>query len=410
MKLAIFTLALLLASCAKNSLSDRDAKKEQLKSAAETKRQELALVAGDYQGLFIHTTGQKQNTTLKLEIKDIPVQVEGGVDPILTPTLKGFLRFNLGANGEGSEYIGFSVEKGDFDPKQNKLDLVVTNSEYKDIIITCFAMDSALEGSWTAPTSATNGTLKLSRGVIQSQTLAEQMAGEYGGILFQDPKNLYQFSSLTLSTSIKPPEGLKVAATLRVIFGAWNSTEYLTYRFDPVQFNPMTGQIILKSETADLVFSGQWSQGELQGEWSSVYTGKLGKVSFKKNTVPSNQIGTLFHALKGTYQGKIVNTNHSSNLPERLMVSFVTSQDLSKPNGISVTGSMRLYLGEFGSNEYVEYPFSDVQFNFFTRTLIARVSGEYKLTLKGSAEAQIIKGTVSADALGEVGTFEVIKQ
>jgi hypothetical protein len=118
----------------------------------------------------------------------------------------------------------------------------------------------------------------------------------------------------------------------------------------------------------------------------------------------------LFEALKGTYQGKLTNTNSQSNLPERMMISFVTSQDLSKPNGISVTGSLRFYLGAFGSNEYVEYAFSDVQFNFFTRYFTAKTNDSYKLTLKAEAKLNSISGTVSADALGEVGTFEVKKQ
>ena len=400
----------LLPSCAKNSLSERDAKKEQLKSSAETKRKELQIIAGEFNGVLTPGSGVEQNTTLFLEIKDIPTTVEGQVDPILVPTLKGFLRFNLGSGGNNSEFIGYSVEKADFDPKRNRLDLVVSNATYKDIILACDLNGTSLKGTWTAPSTASSGTIALDKTQVQSGSIADQLRGEYGGTLLHDAKSLYQFGQLTLSTSILPPEGLKVSATVRIIYGALGSTEYLTYRFDPVQFNPINGQIVFKSETNDVMFTGHWSKGVINGEWYSNYTGRLGNIFFKKDHTPEPQSGSLFEALKGTYQGKLTNTNSQSNLPERMMISFVTAQDLSKPNGISVTGSLRLYMGPFGSNEYVEYAFSDVQFNFFTRYFTAKTSDNYKLTLKAEAKLNSISGTISADALGEVGTFEVKKQ
>lgn len=401
---------LLISSCAKNSLSDRDAKKEQLKSSTETKRKELQIISGEYNGLLTPNSGVDQNTTLVLEIKDIPTTVEGQLEPVPVPTLKGYLRFNLGSGGGNAEFISFSVEKADYDPKRNKLDLVVSNPDYKEIVIACELVGTKLKGTWTAPSTASAGIITLDKTQVQSGSIAEQLRGEYGGTLLHEGKSLYQFGQMTLSTSVKPPEGLKVSASVRIIYGAWGSTEYLTYRFDPVQFNPMNGQIVFKSETSDVMFNGHWSKGEITGEWYSSYTGRIGNLSFKKDSIPAQQSGALFEALKGTYQGKLTNTNSLSNLPERMMISFVTAQDLSKPNGISVTGSMRLYIGPFGSFEYEEYPFTDVQFNFFTRYFTAKTGGNHKLTLKAEAKQSSISGTVSADALGEVGTFEVKKQ
>lgn len=400
----------LTLSCAKNSLSDRDAKREQIKSSAETKRKELQIVAGEYNGILTQGSGVDQNTTLSLEIKDVPMVVEGQVDPVPVPTLKGFLRFNLGSAGTGAEFIGFAIDKADFEPKRNKLDLVVSNPDYKEMVISATLSGSKLNGTWTAPSTASSGTISLDRKQTQSGSIAEQLRGEYGGVFLHENKSLYQFGQITLTTSVKPPEGLKVTATVRIIYGPLGSTEYLTYRFDPVQFNPMTGQIVLKNDTNDVLLTGYWSKGELSGEWHSSYTGRIGKISFKKDAVPSPQAGSVLEALKGSYQGKLTNTNPQSNLPERMMVSFVTAQDLQKPNGISVTGSLRFYLGPFGSTEYVEYPFTDVQFNFFTRNFTAKTSGDYKLTLKAEAKQNEIWGTMSADALGEVGKFEVTKQ
>lgn len=406
---ALVLAGILTLSCAKNSQSSRDARREQLRNGAETKRRELQIVAGEYNGVVTQNSGVDQNATLQIEIKDIPETEEGKIDPVLIPVLKGFLRFNLGSGGSGAEYIGFSIEKADFDPRKNKLDLVVSNPDYKEMVITCILSNSKLDGAWSAPSNATSGEIHLDKKQTLSGSVAEQLRGEYSGVFFHEGKNLYQYAQLTLATSIKPPEGLKVTGSLRIIYGALGSTEYLTYKFDPVQFNPMTGQIVFKNEANDVLLSGYWSKGEFRGDWFSTYTGRVGAAVLKKDTIPGPQAGFVLEPLKGTYQGKFTN-NGQGNLPERMMISFVTSQDLNKPNGISVTGSVRFYLGPFGSTEYVEYPFTDVQFNFFTRHFTARTSGDYKFTLKAETKKNEIWGTVAADALGEVGKFEVTKQ
>lgn len=402
---------LFLSSCSRNTMSERDAIKEQKLAAAETKRQELQTIVGAYHGKFSQANGVEQNVSLKLEIKDIPTPTEGSVDPVMTPTLTGYFRFNVGnGSNKDSEYIGFAVQKADFNPSQNKLDLVVTNSDYKDIIMTAFLNGTNLTGTWTAPSAAVSGDLNLSRLTSGDESSSiDQLGGEYGGILQHDEKGLYQYSELMLTTSLKPPEGLRLVATIKIIFGDWNSNEYLIYKFDPVQYNPLSGQMIFKSESNDVMFSGYWSHGELNGEWYSNYTGKVGKISFKKETKPKQNQGQLFDSVKGTYTGKLVNTNPQSNLPERMMLSLVTTPDSSKPNGIAITGSLRLYFGPFDSNEYMEFPCSEVQFNFLTRNLVARVNSEYKFTLRGISFQSKITGTLSADALGEVGKFEVTK-
>ena len=55
-------------------------------------------------------------------------------------------------------------------------------------------------------------------------------------------------------------------------------------------------------------------------------------------------------------------------------------------------------------------PFSYIQYNFFTRKIVAKTSGEYKLTLKGDVTLKDIQGKIFSDALGEVADVEVAKQ
>jgi len=407
-----FFLMLVVTACAKNTMSDRDSRREQIRNHADNKRKELQLVAGDYRGVLVQDNGVSQNVSLRLEIKDIPTPVEGQVDPVLIPTLTGYVRFDFGGSrDDNTEYIGFAIQKAEFDSKQDKLDVIASHSDYKEIILGFRRSSDELKGTWTAPAIAVSGTAKLAR-ATGTPPAVEALRGEYAGILRRESERLYQFGHLTVTTSFQPPEGLKVSAILRVIFGEWASTEYLTYRFDKVQFNPVSGQIVLKSESADVMFSGRVGRGEMQGEWSSSYTGKLGAAHFRKSTSapdPSG-LGTLFEALRGTYQGSVKSTNPQANLPERALVSFVTSQDLSQPNGIKITGNLRFYLGPFGSLEYIEMPLVDIQYNFFTRKLVAKTQGEYKLTIKADVSLRDIFGKIYSDALGEVANIEVTKQ
>jgi len=406
--LFLIILSTWLVGCGQTNLSDRDSKREQLKSSAEVKRRELKLVAGEYRGRLTQTSGVEQMVVLKLEIKDIPTAVEGQVDPVPTPVLTGFMRFYFGLNESASEFIGFGVQKADFDPINGKLDLVVENSDYKQVILSLEKSGAALNGNWTAPGLSTSGSAQLNTNTAPTASLP--IKGEYAGSFVREGESSYQFAHLTIATNVQPPEGLQVSATLRLICGDWNSTEYLTYRFDSVQFNPISGQIVFRSTPSEIILSGYWSNGQIVGDWSTTFTGRMGKVDLKRALSPETpSIGSLFKPLRGTYQGTLRNTHPQSNLPERVMASFVTSQDLTLPNGIRITGNLRFYFGAFGSNEYFELPFTDIQYNFYTRKLVAKTGGDYKMTFKGDVTLSGIVGNLFTDALGEVAAMEVAK-
>lgn len=214
-----FVTAMVCGACSRSTMSERDIRREQKVAAAEVKRQELQFIAGTYRGKFLQANGIEQNVVLKIEIKDIPASSEGSVDPVMTPTLTGYLRFNFGSgSATDTEYIGFAVQKADFYPGQNKLDLVVTNADYKDILITAYLNEPRLTGTWTAPTAAVSGDLNLSRVVDEQKLpLSDQLNGEYGSILPYDDKALYQYSEMTITTTVTPPEGMHLAATLKII-------------------------------------------------------------------------------------------------------------------------------------------------------------------------------------------------
>ena len=238
----------------------------------------------EYEGQLKQDSGPDRTVVLRLEVKDIPSPVEGSVDPVMTPILTGYLKFVLGS--DPNEFVGFGIQKAEFDPKQNKVDLVANHPDFKDMIFSLVRKDGQLQGRWTAPALATSGN-----------------------------------------------------------------------------------------------------------------------VVFKKTTGPA----TVTSALSGTYQGTVKNTNPASNLPERALVSLVTSKDPLQPNSIKVTGNMRLYLGDFGSLEYTELPFTEVTHNYFTNKLVAKTGGDIRLTLKAEIIGSTLKGVLFADGLGEVADIEVKK-
>lgn len=232
------------------------------------------------------------------------------------------------------------------------------------------------------------------------------VAGLYKAVLQHDATKFYQFADVTLRTISTGTGSLKISANVKVYFGDRASTEFLSYEYDDCPLNLLTRQITIKNEKNNVSFVGFLKTGTLDGDWHSTVVGKVGKFSALKDSEPKPPAdGILVKTLTGFYKGALVNTNPESNLPERATMSLVTTQDTSGPEPIiKISGNVRLYLGEFGSLEYVETKLTDVQFNFYNRYLTVRTA-DYGLTFKGLVSPDgIFTGIVFADGLGEVAT------
>lgn len=233
------------------------------------------------------------------------------------------------------------------------------------------------------------------------------VAGLYRTTLHHEGTKLYQFANITLRTT-NPDGQVKISANVRVFFGGWNSTEYLTYDYPDVAFNFLTRELNITKEENDISLIGKLKEGGLiEGEWFSSQNGKVGKFTAYKNTVPTPpENGVLVKALSGHYRGTIKNTNPDSNLPELVTMSFVSTQQPNTPEEpIRISGNTRLYLGDFSSSEYVETEFTDVQFNFYNRALTAKTKN-YGLTYKGTMTHEgVFEGVIFSDGLGEVGAL-----
>lgn len=244
---------------------------------------------------------------------------------------------------------------------------------------------------------------------LSSEARADDaVRGLYKAVLRHEGTNFYQYANLTLRT-VNVGGQLKISANVKVYFGDWDSNEYMTYEYPDVPLNVLTRQISIRDDANDISMIGFLRDGVVTGEWFSTIVGRVGEFTAQKSGNPeAPRDGVLVRTLSGYYRGTVVNTNPQSNLPPRITMSFVTTQ-VNGPNGpeIKVSGNTRLYLGDYDSQEYVELPFTDIQFNYFNRFMTAKTS-EYGLTFKGTMTHDgKFAGDVLSDGLGKVGTTSV---
>ncbi len=235
----------------------------------------------------------------------------------------------------------------------------------------------------------------------------DSVAGLYRAVLKHDGSNYYQFAEINLRAVSSGDGHLKISANVKVYLGDFNSNEYLTYEFDDCPFNLITRQVTIKNDRNDISLIGNLlSDGSFDGKWYASASARFGGFEASKNTQPeppSN--GQLVRSLTGYYRGNITITNREVNLPERISMSFVTTQDTSTtPPTTKISGKVRFYLGDYDSNEYEELKFSDVQFNFYSRYLTAKTDN-YGITFKGTmSQDGVFSGNVLTDSHGLVGT------
>lgn len=155
-------LALAVAGCSQGSLSERDARLEQLRLQADAKRRELGQVAGDYQGTLIQDPASPNDVALQLKIVDVPTSVEGQPEPVLMPALAGSFTYYLGPVG-GSDFFVYAISRAGYDPNASRIEIQASNPQAGDLLITLFRTADRLEGTWTAPGLAVSGTLAVKR-------------------------------------------------------------------------------------------------------------------------------------------------------------------------------------------------------------------------------------------------------
>ncbi len=153
---------LLLGACTGKKLSDRDQKLQQQKSQGEAKKQELAVVGGQYHGQLKSDAGLEQAILLNLEIKEVPESQEGSVDPVLVPKIVGYLRFLYGGVNT-DEYVDCIIKQADYRGQSQDLYLVVNHAQFGDLNIEGKRNENVLQGRWKAAQVGASGTIQVNK-------------------------------------------------------------------------------------------------------------------------------------------------------------------------------------------------------------------------------------------------------
>ena len=114
---------------------------------------------GVYHGELLGANDYQQDVILSLSIQDIPVVVEGQVDPVLTPKLVGQLRLVF----SDIEFIDAPIQSSEYFAAQKRLNLLVNHSQTGEMSFNLVLSNSQLSGTWVAPTAGNSGTTTLNK-------------------------------------------------------------------------------------------------------------------------------------------------------------------------------------------------------------------------------------------------------
>lgn len=398
-------LAFLTTGCAKKSMSERDTRREQLRLNAHKKRLEIQPLAGNYRGVLKEAGGSQQEISLHLEMKDIPETEGGQVDPVLIPTVSGALNLTYGS-GTSLEQISFGTTKADYNAAESRLDVIVSNSAYSDINMTLVRDGDKLSGSWSSPSTSLSGVVELTR--TEKLNLggdSQSLGGTYSGFFLWADKEWYTAGQLTLTTAQDGVDNFHVTGSLKVTLPGSPAPETFVYEYDTVEFNPLSRQVTIRSEASDVYFTGQHNGGVISGQWFSRRIGLIGTARFGRSAAEAPSDKTQASSASGSWFGTVTNTGTSSQLPEKVLLSFNVVPAKDQPGGLSLVGSSRFYYGPFSSNEYLEYRFESVDYQPFAGKLVAVTQGSPKLTFSIDLATNELSGTISDSSLGLVATF-----
>lgn len=397
-------------SCSKQTMSERDIRREQLRLNAQKKRQEWTPIAGDYRGILLDQTQGKQDVSLRIEIKDIPEGENGQVDPVLVPSVVGALNLTYGSESE-IELFSFAATKSDFNAVESRLDLVVSNSQFKELNLSLLFEDDGLSGTWSSPSTSTSGSLRLAR--VDSLSLGGEtppIKGSYEGVFEWIDAQYYTRGSLTISTAQDGADSFHLSSSLRVNLPSPVGNESFLYEFDSVEFNPLSRQISMRSDKSDLYFIGKLENLGIQGQWHSKKTGLIGTATLSHGNLLDPASRIVNPAASGSWYGNVTKTNPATNLPENLLLNFNSVPNQDEPGGLGLVGSARLFFGPFGSPDFLDFRFQSISYLPYSRRIVAVTQGSPQLTFQIDLSHESASGRITDSTLGDIATFTASRQ
>lgn len=411
----IWLLLVIASSCSGKTRSERETRRDEIRSQAEHKRQELGQVAGLYYGAFVTEQGDESGATLRLEVIDLPKEVEGELDPVILPVLAGSVRFHLGSSqtGPNEETVSFALTSSVFDAERGTIDIVSDNGVYSSLLLELAVEDNGdLQGSWNLTSASLAGGALFSRATASggaanlSDYLGPGIAGRYLGFVDWDREKRSQLAEMALSLNDAPPDSVETAGALRIYFGEKPGAEFLAFRFPKVNFQPLSGRITAISTDGSVTLTAKVVNGCVKGEWIQKQQGKMGSLNVCQQAIDLATLA-IMEPLSGTYLGRLQNSNPVANLPERVQIGLVARGVEGDGEPINWVGDMRFYLGDISGSEYYEMAMSEIEYDPFTKAFSGQIKGDYNFSLVGRLRYGDFSGVLIQDGAGEIATVVV---
>jgi hypothetical protein len=367
---------------------------------APTGAQAVGALSGTYYGtLEDRNPGTKLPPRLMVNL--VAAAAAGAEDGL---KVTGSVRLYFGGF-DTAEYLELPIESVDHRFYTRRL-VLRTGGHPRLTLTASLSKEGTLTGSVSEDTFGEVGPFTVTAAAPQDGGGA--LGGTYEGWFEWRGLESWQHGSLVLTPTFDGPDAMTLRGTTSLVFGDPTGDERLVYAAVDAAFDAATGQAVFGDQDAEVTLRGSLGDGMFEGEWTTARTGEMGRFRLKLGggLPPPSGLG-LLTSLEGKFQGSLVNTSPDANLPERVMLGFVTSPDLTAPSGLKVEGSLRLYLGPFGSNEYTELPLTEIQYDVFNRKLSARTTGDLIVTLKADVGARSITGELFSGSLGKIANFEV---
>ena len=362
--LILLTSSLALHSaCSKSRLSEREVRREQIRINAESKKRELSAIAGDYAGPLQQSSGvqRNQDVALHLEVIETPFNDNGGIDPVMMPQLSGFLKFPYGAAGNSQEFLGFAIQRGEFDPVRGNLELVVKHEQYGDMQLTLSSNAEGFAGRWQALGLSLSGDMTLrkqtaagiavttpSGGPQPTPAPAESVTGSYFGYADDDARGTSYGTTLQIRSVNIPGKGFVLSGDIKLARGS-EGREYALWKFETIDFNPLTGTLTLKKEASLESFVLTRNNSSLIGYWQSSSLGRLGAVSVQAAApYPRSQLHVASERT-GRYDVCLKNFGGARLYPQAAITLAVTPT--SQADGkVNTQATMVFFVGDYDSD------------------------------------------------------------
>ena len=128
--------------------------------------------------------------------------------------------------------------------------------------------------------------------------------GRYVGVLKHEALNKEQLAKLDFIVSRSSSNELELKAILSLHFGDFKSGEYVSYHYDKVRFNVLTGGLVFDNPEQPLsIFVKSFSQGKLVGEVTSIWAGQVGELLLSQTPEPVKPKAAMIEPIWGEYAG-----------------------------------------------------------------------------------------------------------